>query len=288
MKIAFLGTGLMGRPMAERLLSSGYELIVYNRTPEKAEPLRQKGAELAATPAQALRAAELAILMLADASAIEETLFATGDTQPLFKGRTVLQMGTISPEQSLDFQKRIEGSGGEYMEAPVLGSTPQAGEGKLTVMVGSTPSQYERWAEVLKKLSPEPLHIGPVGKAAALKLALNQLIASLATAFSFSLGLVRRREIDVEKFMRILRQSAFYAPTYDQKLPRYLSRDFSSPHFPTKHLLKDIRLMVAEGEALGLETTALEGVRKIVEKALGRDLGGLDYSSVYEAIDPKS
>jgi 3-hydroxyisobutyrate dehydrogenase len=286
MKIAFLGTGLMGRPMAERLLSSGHLLVVYNRTREKAEPLAAAGAELAATPQAALTGAELVILMLADAAAIEETLFANAVAPKLPAGLTLVQMGTISPPQSRGFKERWEKAGGEYLEAPVLGSTPQAREGNLVVMVGSTEDQYERWLPVLERFSPDPLYIGPVGKASALKLALNQLIASLTAAFSFSLGLVRRSLVDVDQFMKILRSSSLFAPTFDQKLPRYLRRDFSAPHFPTRHLLKDVRLVLEEGKSAGLSTEALEGVREIVEKAVAVGLGEEDYSSIYEAVDP--
>jgi 3-hydroxyisobutyrate dehydrogenase len=286
MKIAFMGTGLMGSPMAERLLSSGHGLIVYNRTRERAAPLAARGAELAASPEESLAEAELVILMLADAAAIEGTVFSSRVAPGLRSGRTLIQMGTISPRQSLAFKKRWEEAGGDYLEAPVLGSIPQAREGALVVMVGSTKSQYERWLPVLERFSAGPLHIGEVGQASALKLALNQLIASLAAAFSFSLGLVRREGLDVEQFMRILRSSALFAPTFDQKLPRYLRRDFSAPNFPTRHLLKDVRLVLDEGRAAGLSTAALEGVREIVEMAIARGLGDADYSSIYEAVDP--
>jgi len=272
--------------MAERLILSGHGLSVYNRTKEKAEPLSSMGARLAASPGDALAGAELAILMLADAVAIEELLFSAKVLSRLPPGLTLIQMGTIAPRQSLAFKERWESAGGEYLEAPVLGSIPQAREGNLVVMVGSTKNQYEHWLPVLKRLSPEPLYVGPVGKAAALKLALNQLIASLAAAFSFSLGLVRRRGIDIDLFMKILRSSSLFALTFDQKLPRYLRRDFSAPNFPTRHLLKDVRLILEEGEAAGLETVALEGVRQVVEKALSRGLADADYSSIYEAVDP--
>jgi 3-hydroxyisobutyrate dehydrogenase len=286
MKIAFMGTGLMGRPMAERLLTSGHGLVVYNRSREKAEPLRSMGAELAASPAEALEAAEVVVLMLADAASIVETLFSGKVSPGLFSGRTLIQMGTISPRQSLGFKEKWEKAGGEYMEAPVLGSIPQAREGNLVVMVGSTKDQFERWRQVLERFSPDPLYVGPVGKASALKLALNQLIASLTAAFSFSLGLVRRSGVDVDQFMKILRSSSLFAPTFDQKLPRYLRRDFSAPHFPTRLLLKDVRLVLDEGRAAGLTTAALEGVREIVEKAVAQGLGDADYSSIYEAVDP--
>jgi len=286
MRIAFLGTGLMGSPMAERLLSAGHVLAVYNRTESKTEPLVALGAEFAATPADALRGAELVVTMLADAPAIEQTLFTRKVQAALAADLTLIEMGTISPKQSLGFKKKWEKAGGRYLEAPVLGSTPQAKEGTLVVMVGSSKDQYERWLPILERFSPDPLYVGPVGKATALKLALNQLIASLQTAFSFSLGLVRRNGIDPDLFMKILRTSSLFAPTFDQKLPRYLRRDFSDPHFPTRHLLKDVRLILDEGKAAGLTTAALEGVREILEMAVARGLGDADYSSLYEAVDP--
>ncbi len=286
MKIAFVGTGLMGGPMAERLLATGHGLIVYNRTREKTARLASLGAEVAAAPAEAVGAADLIILMLADAAAIAATVFSEESASRRRPGATLIQMGTISPRQSLGFKDRWEMLGGEYLEAPVLGSIPQAKEGNLVVMVGSTKDQYERWLPVLERFSPGPLYVGAVGKASALKLALNQLIASLTAAFSFSLGLVRRNGLDVELFMKILRSSSLFAPTFDQKLPRYLRRDFSAPHFPTRHLLKDVNLILEEGRAAGLSTPALEGVRAVVEKAVARGLADADYSSVYEAVDP--
>jgi len=286
MRIAFLGTGLMGAPMAERLLSSGHGLIVFNRTKEKVARLASMGADVAPSPAAARDAADLVILMLADAAAIEETVFSRGAPLRLRPRVALIQMGTISPRQSLGFKERWEKAGGEYLEAPVLGSIPQARDGNLVVMVGSDRDQYERWLPILERFSPGPLHIGSVGKASALKLALNQLIASLTAAFSFSLGLVRRNDLDVELFMKILRSSALFAPTFDQKLPRYLRRDFTAPNFPTRHLLKDVNLVLDEGRAVGLSTAALEGVREIVEKAVARGLAEADYSSIYEAVDP--
>jgi 3-hydroxyisobutyrate dehydrogenase len=286
MRIAFLGTGLMGRPMVERLISSGYGLTVYNRTREKAEPLVQAGAKLAASPADALTGAGLVVLMLADAVAINEVAFSPKVLSRLPARLALIQMGTIAPGQSLEFKERWESAGGQYLEAPVLGSIPQARLGTLVVMVGSRRDQYERWLPVLERFSPEPLYIGPVGKASALKLALNQLIPSLTAAFSYSLGMVRRNGLDIDQFMKILRSSSLFAPTFEQKLPRYFRRDFSAPNFPTRHLLKDVRLILDEGKAAGLETAALDGVRVVVEKALGRGLADADYSSIYEVIDP--
>jgi 3-hydroxyisobutyrate dehydrogenase len=137
-------------------------------------------------------------------------------------------------------------------------------------------------------LTTSPTYIGRIGQAAALKLALNQLIAAEIAAFSLSLGLVRRENIDVATFMTILRESALYAPAYDKKLPRLLERDYENPNFSTGHLLKDVRLILDEAEVCGLSTSGLEGVVPLLSRAISEGLGELDYSALYEAVDPSS
>ncbi len=283
MHLAWLGTGHMGRPMAARLCSAGHAVAVWNRTAAKAASLEAVGARLAATPAEALAAAEGVFLMLADASAIEATLLGAADLD--LRGRMVVQMGTIGPEESRKLGERLAARGAEYFEAPVLGSIPEAEAGTLLVLVGATPAQLGRWKEVLLCLGP-PTYVGPVGQAASLKLGLNQLIAGLTGSFSFSLGLVRRSGVDVDLFMSILRQSALFAPTFDKKLARMRGRDFGTPNFPTRHLLKDMRLVLAEGRRLGLETAAVAALLPLLERAIDLGQADADYSALYQSIDP--
>lgn len=289
MHVAFLGTGLMGRPMAERLLAANHQVSVYNRTRDKALPLAAAGALVATSVAEAMAGAECAIVMVRDAAAIRALLFpaggAAGGSQVL-SGKTVVQTSTIAPAESAALLADVKRAGGEYLEAAVLGSTPQAREGKLVVLVGSTPEQFGRWTELLRHFGPEPQRIGEVGQAMALKLAVNQLIASLTAAFSFSLGVVRRRNIDPELFMRVLRASALYAPTFDSRLPRMLARDFADALFPAELLLKDLDLVRTEAASLGLDGTALAGVRDVLARAVEQGMGRLDYSALYEIVDP--
>ncbi len=286
MKIAVLGTGLMGQAMARRLHHFDDPVVVYNRTREKAKPLEELGVQVAGTVQQAVDSSRCILLALTNANAIHEVLFPEDPPCPDLSGRTIFQTGTISPPESMDLEQRIEDSGGNYLEIPVLGSTPEVEKGELTLMVGSDPEQFERWTFFLKRFSREPLYIGPVGKASALKIALNQLIASSTAAFSFSLGLVLRRGIDVELFMKILRQSVLYAPQFDKKLSRMLEREFSAPHFTTGNLLKDVLLMIDEGRGLGLDVSVIEAVRHLVQEAIDRGYGQTDYSSLYNAVHP--
>lgn len=286
MKIGLIGTGLMGQPMALKLLEAGLSVIVYNRTASKLQPLQEAGAIIADSPKTVLKEAECIILMLTNAKVIEEILLAE-NTLGLLKNRTILQMGTISPQESKAICHRITAAGGEYLEAPVLGSIPQVKTGELIVMVGSTKAQFEQWLPILKHYGTEPMHIGAVGTASAMKLALNQLIAGLTATFALSLGFVQRQGVDVEQFMQVLRESALYAPTFDKKLARMSDRNFKNPNFPTKHLLKDTELFLTDAQQLGLITDNLAGIQTIIKKAIALGLGDDDYSAIYNAINPE-
>ncbi|MFQ4146014.1 NAD(P)-dependent oxidoreductase [Chlorogloeopsis sp. ULAP02] len=283
MKVAFLGTGLMGLPMAQKLLEANVELIAYNRTPEKLEPLKAAGAEVVTKPYQAIRAADCVILMLTNAAAIYSVLLSDRSSQAV-AGRSIIQMGTITPTESREIRDAVVAAGGEYIEAPVLGSIPEAKAGNLIVMVGARQEQYQRYLELFKYFGPEPLLVGPVGTAAALKLGLNQLIASQTAAFALSLSFVQRYGIDVDALMYVLRQSALYAPTFDKKLARMLDGNYANPNFPTKHLMKDIDFFIDEAKTVGLNVSSIEGVRKVLDMAMKMSFAHEDYSSIFTAI----
>jgi len=285
MNLGLIGTGLMGRPMADRLLDAGHHLTVYNRTGSKAAPLAEKGAALAGSPAAVFAAAEATLLMLTGGPAVHDVLGGDGAT-PDLSGRTVIQMSTIAPGESLAAEERVRAAGGQYLEAPVLGSTPQAAAGELLILAAGPEDRIERWRGVLETLG-KPTRIGGFGQAAAVKLALNQLIASLSAAYAYSLGLVERHGVEPERFLEILRGTVLYARTIDGKLPRLLERNFENPNFPVKHLLKDVDLALGEGKALGLGTGAVEGVRRILEESMERGLAEADYSALYEGVNPR-
>jgi 3-hydroxyisobutyrate dehydrogenase len=285
-KVGLIGTGLMGLPMAERLIAVEVPLIVHNRTPEKLEPLRLAGAEIAETVKEFVQQSETIITMLTNGDAIQETLLSDLVRSHL-ANRTVIQMGTIAPSESRQIQDAIQQAGGDYLEAPVLGSIPEVKAGKLQVMVGATPAQFQQWRSLLQHFG-KPMHIGEVGAASALKLSLNQLIGSLTTAFALSLSFLQSQGGDVDTFMQILRESALYAPTFDKKLQRMLERNYANPNFPTKHLLKDMNLFLQEAAAVGLRVDSLEGVRQILETACETKLADEDYSALTEAVRGKA
>lgn len=285
MNIAFLGSGLMGYPMIERLLRNGDQVWVWNRTASRAKGLAQAGATVVTSVQDALAATEVVILMLTDGPAVDEVLFSRGQQWPL-EGKTIIQMGTIGPDESVSLQKKVFTQGGEYLECPVLGSRNEARDGKLILMAGTTPEKFEQWGPLLSVFGEDIVYAGQVGQAAVLKLALNQLIAAHAVSFSFSLALVQSYGVKVDLFREILKKSTLGAPMFERKLPNWLKRDFHQPNFPTKHLLKDVRLIQKTATDQHLAGEHVNALESLFARAVSRGWADQDYSSVYNEIAP--
>ncbi len=287
--VTVLGMGLMGSPLAVKVAEAGYDVTIWNRTIEKSQVVQQENARIAIAPTAsvAITASPIILTLLSDYAALQSTLLSN-DSKAALKGKTVNQNGTNATKEAKEIAQAITQAGGNYLEAPVLGSIPQIKTGTLLVMVGGTPEQLDAQLPLLKTLGPEPQLVGPVGSAAALKLALNQLIASLTSGFAASLGLVQQAGIDLDIFMTILRESALYAPTFDKKLQRMVDRNFANPNFPTKHLLKDTRLFAQAAEAYGVETTIVQAIAQVAAQAVDSGLQNDDYSAIYNTISPKS
>jgi len=282
MKISLLGIGLMGQAIAEHLLAKGHQVTVYNRSADKTNNLQQLGAKVAENAEQAIRDSDFTLLLLSD----ENAIFLVLDTVAIdaFNGKTIVQMGTIAPDESRTLAKQIQLQQGKYLECPVLGSLPEARSGTLILMAGGSEEDYRLALPLLNELGKKPQLIGDIGHGATVKLAMNQLIAGLTASFSLSLALVEKEGIEITQFMDIVRDSALYAPTFDKKLERMLSRDFDNPNFPTKHLAKDTQLFLEVAKQHNLETCALQGVATLLDKTLNKGLANTDYSAIFAGI----
>ena len=186
--VALLGTGLLGTAIATRLLEQGLDVHVWNRDPSRLSALVERGATALEAPQHAAQNQRTLITVLRDGETTASVIDAVGTLQ----GSTVIPMGTMGVGESRMLGKQVANQGGHYLEAPVLGSKPQALNGSLLVMAGGEAQVFETHRPLLSHLCQEPLLVGPVGSGAATKLALNQLIASLTHSFSLSLQLIQR------------------------------------------------------------------------------------------------
>lgn len=277
-KVALLGAGLLGSAIGHRLLSVGCALAVWNRDPARCEPLISAGAERFDDPAQAIAGASTVITVLRDGPITAEVVASLGGLNRC----CVMPMGTMGISESVALEAQVQAQGGVYLEAPVLGSRPEALQGRLLVMAGGDEAVFARQLPLLRGLASEPRLMGAVGTGAAAKLALNQLIASLTHGYSLALRLVQASGLDVERFMEVLRPSALYAPTVDKKLTRMLEHHYADPNFSTSLLRKDLNLFLREASLAGVNAEALEGLAALLAQAEGTDLDGADYSALHE------
>ena len=276
--VAVLGTGLLGTAIATRLLEQDLHVHVWNRDPSRIVSLVEKGATAIDDLGQAAQDDRVLITVLRDGAATASVIGAVG----ALPGSTVIPMGTMGVEESRKLATQVVDQGGRYLEAPVLGSKPQALNGSLLVMAGGEEQVFEEQRPLLSHLCQEPQLVGPVGSGAATKLALNQLIASLTHSFSLSLQLIQRAGVPVETFMAILRPSALYAPTFDKKLQRMLDHSYADPNFSTALLRKDLRLFLEEATTAGLQDQGLSGLLSLLEQAKGTELDEQDYCALHE------
>jgi len=287
--IGIIGIGLMGHAFVERYLAQDYTVRVFNRSRDHVKDLAESGVIICSTVDELISLSSTIIMMVSDADAISHLLqLNQPDDKPAdLHDKTILQMATISPSQSREVGEAISSCGGRYLEAPVLGSIPEAKTGALIIMAGGSKAVFEDVLPTLQVLGSAPRYIGETGSAAALKLSMNQLIASLTAGFSLSLGYAIENGVDTEQFMETVRESALYAKTYDKKLQKYIERDFGTANFSTRHLLKDIRLFIDDAKAAGLNTDALEGIERITDQAVENGMEKMDYSSIFQVICPK-
>ena len=277
--IALLGTGLLGEAIGHRLLSQGCELRVWNRNPQRCQGLLEAGAApIAHLSEGAAAGCEAVITVLRDGQVTRTVVAELG---PL-GGSCVIPIGTMGITEIRALAADVQNQNGRCLEAPVLGSRPQALQGSLLVMAGGETELFEQQRPLLELLSEQPLLVGPIGSGAAAKLALNQLIASLTHAFSLSIRLVQQAGVPVDTFMAILRNSALYAPTFDKKLQRMLDGHYSEPNFSTALLRKDLRLFLEEAAAAGLQASGLQGLDALLEQSSGGQLDDLDYCALHE------
>jgi 3-hydroxyisobutyrate dehydrogenase len=276
--IALLGTGLLGSAIGQRLMHQGVDVAAWNRRPERCQSLLDGGAKDITQLAGAAHNCEAIITVLRDGPVTQHVVAKLGD----LKGRCVIPMGTMGVTEIRNLNQQIRSQNGQCLEAPVLGSKPQATSGTLLVMAGGNPDLFDQQRALLSLLCTNPMLVGPIGSGAATKLALNQLIASLTHAFSLSLRLVQQAGVSVETFMDILRSSSLYAPTFDKKLQRMLDGHYSNPNFSTDLLRKDLRLFIEEATAAGLQSSGLNGLHDLLQEAQGSALDQLDYCALHE------
>ncbi len=274
--LAFVGLGQMGLPMAARLLDAGHDLVVWNRTPAKAASLLERGARLVDSPAKAAREAEAVFTMLSTPEALEQVVFGPGGLVEGGGGHTLIDMSTVGPDMIRLLTERVPDDL-VVIDAPVLGSIPQATRGTLKIFVGAEPELFERWSPVLEAFG-RPIHMGPPGSGAAMKLVANSTLGALMSGLAEALTLADAFALDQSTVLDILAESPI-GVTVRSKRDLIESGRFP-PNFKLSLAAKDLRLVTGTAQNAGLQLPLAMAARAWFELSDSEGLGPYDYSAV--------
>ena len=285
-RVAFIGLGIMGGPMAANLARAGFDLSVWNRTSEKAERFASEhGARAAASPAAAAEGADALVTILPDSPQVEAVLFGdSGAAAALERGALVIDMSTIAPSAARRIGERLGGEGLDFLEAPVSGSRPKAEDGTLTIMVGGKEEAFRRAMPLFEAMGELIVHVGPQGHAQMAKLLTNTMGAVHAVALAESVVAVRRAGIDPGAFLEVAAGSAGNSTVLGLKGRPMFERNFE-PLFKLEHMLKDVRHCLAEAEALGVELRLGSLVEGLYARAAAEGHGEEDFAAVITAVE---
>lgn len=280
-KLAFLGLGQMGTPMATRLLGAGHDVIVWNRTSAKTRPLVDLGAAAAATPAEAVAGVDAAITMVANPQALQDVLFddADGVVDALRPGQRLIDMSTVGVETIRSVAGQLPGYV-TLVDAPVRGSVPQATAGTLAIYVGATRDAFDAVQPLLAPLGT-PHHVGGPGAGAATKMVVNLVLGVAITAFGEALALGGRLGLDRATLLDVLAESPI-GTTVKTKRANVESGDYP-PSFKLRHALKDVRLATETAQP-GQDLAVAAAARGWFEQAETAGAEDLDYSAVIATI----
>jgi 3-hydroxyisobutyrate dehydrogenase-like beta-hydroxyacid dehydrogenase len=289
-RIAFLGLGIMGWPMASNLAKAGFQLTVWNRTRQRADEFLEAHPDArvraAGTPVGAAAAAQVLITMVPDGPQVEDVLFGLeGAAGGLAMVDLAIDMSTIRPSASRAIGGRLrEERGAGFLDAPVTGSRPKAEDGTLTIMVGGEERDFERARPVLDAMGELIVHVGPQGHGSMVKLINNTLAAVNAEAIAEALAVAERAGLDADALLKVVAAGSGSSTMLELKAEPMRRRELE-PLFKLEHMLKDVRHFLAEAGELGLSTPVAASAAKRYGTAADRGLGGRDFAAVIEVAD---
>ncbi|WP_181305901.1 NAD(P)-dependent oxidoreductase [Rufibacter sp. XAAS-G3-1] len=286
MNVGFIGLGIMGSRMAANLQKAGHTLVVYNRTPGKAEALVSNGATLADTPEEVGRQCRVVFTMLATPEAVEEAALGQHGFLKELPGHSLwIDSSTVNPSFSQRMAHAALKMGHRFLDAPVSGSLKPAETGQLIFLVGGEEKDVEEVRPLLDTMGKAVLHIGAHGQGASMKMVNNMLFGQIMAAFAEALRLGTSLGITEEVLCQTLLNGPGGAPFLKLKENKLLTRDFS-PEFPLEWLHKDLHLAAVTAYEQGIALPTLATVKELFAQAKQAGHGQEDFSAVYQFVNP--
>jgi 3-hydroxyisobutyrate dehydrogenase-like beta-hydroxyacid dehydrogenase len=282
--LGFVGLGAMGGRMARRLLDAGYAVCGYNRTPAKAAELVRAGMTLAASPREVAERADAVFTMVTDDAALEAvTQPPEGLLAGWRRGAVLIEMSTVSPAVIERLAGAVAARGGALLDAPVSGSPATLDAGQLSFMVGGDPAVLERVRPYLEAVGPTITHVGAVGLAKSMKIAVNQGLAVQMLAFSEAVLLAEKAGIDRTRAVEVLLKSVVASPMVKYRGPFVLGMPREA-WFDVDMIQKDLRLALDMARASGVTLPTVALTHELMTAAKGLGLAQYDFAVVFDVI----
>jgi 3-hydroxyisobutyrate dehydrogenase len=275
MRIAFIGTGIMGAPMARNIASAGHDVTAWNRTRDKAEAV--EGVTVADSPAEAAESADFLVTMLSDGDAVES---AARDA--LREGLTWLQMSTVGLEATERLMNIAEERGVTYVDAPVLGTKEPAESGALTVLASGDSDAVARARPIFDAVGAKVLELGDAGEGQRLKLVANTWVVALTEATAETFALAEALGVDPRRFLELIEGGPLDVGYAKAKGALILKREFP-PSFPLRLALKDVRLVREAARQAGTDVPLADVIERQFERAAEAGHGDEDLAATYIA-----
>jgi 3-hydroxyisobutyrate dehydrogenase-like beta-hydroxyacid dehydrogenase len=285
-RVAFLGLGIMGSRMAANLRRAAFDLTVWNRTREKAEAFAaEHDATVAATPAEAAKDAEVVVTMVVDGPQVEQVLLGPdGVARGAKPGLLCIDCSTIGPSATRTIGAALAQHQIAMLDAPVTGSAPRAQDGTLTIMVGGSDEDLDRVRPILAAMGELIVHAGPLGQGQLVKLLNNAVAATNAAVVGEALLVAARGGVDLDALTQVMGAGSGASTMLELKAGPMRNHDYTTL-FKLEHMLKDVRLCLEEGQALGAPFQFAAMTREILTAAAGRGHGQDDFAALIEVLE---
>lgn len=282
MKAGFIGLGLMGSRMAANILEGGYELIIYNRTASKAEPLVKKGAELAQTAYQAAAGADVLFTMLSTPDSIKAlALEPDGFLQGLQKNAIWIDCSTVNPSFTRWIAKTAAEKGIRFIDAPVSGTTIPAEKGELTFFAGGNKNDIDEVMPLLNLMGKKIIYAGNTGMGTSFKMVVNLMLAAAMESFSEALTLGEALGLTREQLFEVLIGGPVTAPMIAGKKNKITTNEYSAD-FPLKWMHKDLQLVTDTAYENMVPLPVTHIIKEVFSLADKKGLGDFDFSAIYK------
>lgn len=282
--LGFVGLGVMGGEMVNRLLGKGHRVTGYNRTRAKAEWLVKKGMQWADTPRAAVDASDITLSMVANPAALAAVMNGPegmlGGAKP---GKIFVDMSTVGPAFSREIAEKVREKGGDMVDSPVSGSVITLQEGKLSVMVGGRKETFEKVKPLLLDIGRKVTHLGENGQALVMKIAVNLSLAVQMLAFSEGVLLAEKSGIKRETAVDVLTHSVIASPMVEYRGPFVLEMP-EEAWFNVNMMQKDMLLALELGRQLSVPTPTTALTNEFLTAARGMGVAEKDFAVVFEVL----